>query len=91
MAILGVQPGVRKIGRAAIEAAGRGVELADDEVCFRANLVSIRGDLFEMEDYSAGSIATEEAAPFIDALKEPLSELGAELHPGVGYRNLTPL
>ena len=86
MAVLGVQPGVRRIGRAAIEAAGRGVELGDDDVVFRANLVTIRDGV--MEDYSGGGLAGGEAKPFVEALAPALRELGAELHVGVGYRVL---
>ena len=94
MAVLGLDPREHKVGRAAIEAAGRGVELADDEVCFRANLVTVKGDVFAggvMESYSAGALTDDEARPLVESLARALRELGAELHMGVGYRHLLVL
>src|SRR5215467_2860030 len=41
MAILGYDPAVHHTGRAPIEAAAMGVELAPGEVAFRANLVTV--------------------------------------------------
>jgi 2,3-bisphosphoglycerate-independent phosphoglycerate mutase len=90
MAVLGADPSEFRIGRAALEAAGQGVELADGEVAFRANLVTLRGG--KMEDYSAGAITTEEAKPLVDALDEALAGAlaseGVKLHLGVSYRHL---
>ena len=89
MAVLGVDPAEHRVGRAALEAAGRGVELAGDEVAFRANLVTVRGGV--LEDYSAGAITTEEARPLVDAVARALAPEGAELHCGVSYRHLVVL
>jgi len=86
MAVLGVDPAVHRVGRAALEAAGQGVELADSELAFRANLVTLRDGI--MEDYSAGAITTEEAKPLVEALAVALAPEGARLHLGVSYRHL---
>lgn len=89
MAVLGVDPAASRVGRAALEAAGCGVELADGEIVFRANLVTIRDGV--MEDYSGGAITTAEAKPFVEALAPELEALGGKLHLGVGYRHLLVL
>ncbi|MHC4248083.1 MAG: cofactor-independent phosphoglycerate mutase [Planctomycetota bacterium] len=93
MSILGADPAGTRVGRAALEAAGQGVELGDREVAFRANLVTLRGGA--MEDYSAGAITTEEAKPLVEALAGALAEAlapeGARLHLGVSYRHLLVL
>jgi 2,3-bisphosphoglycerate-independent phosphoglycerate mutase len=86
MAVLGVDPGTHAVGRAALEAAGRGVELADDEIAFRMNLVTIRGGV--MADYSAGGITSEEARPLVQAVASALEGERVKVHLGVGYRHL---
>ena len=89
MAVLGVDPAGTRVGRAALEAAGCGVELGEQDVAFRANLVTVKGAT--MEDYSAGAITTEEAKPFIETLAKALESEGAKLHLGVSYRHLMVL
>lgn len=92
MTVLGLDPRQHPVGRAALEAAGRGVELAPDEIAFRANLVTINWEGFsELEDYSAGAITTEEARPLVESVAEALGEMGAKLHLGVSYRHLLVL
>jgi 2,3-bisphosphoglycerate-independent phosphoglycerate mutase len=90
MSILGYDPAVYYTGRAPIEAAGAGVELADDETAFRCNLVTLReesGQLL-MDDYSAGHITDDEAEVLIQALNENLGRDGLTFYAGVSYRNL---
>ncbi len=90
MSILGYDPAVYYTGRAPIEAAGSGLELADDETAFRCNLVTLReesGQLI-MDDYSAGHITDKEAGELIQALNENLKRDGLAFYSGVAYRNL---
>jgi 2,3-bisphosphoglycerate-independent phosphoglycerate mutase len=87
MAVLGVDPTAHRVGRAAIEAAGRGVTVGRDEVVFRMNLVTIDAD-GRMADYSAGGIDTERAAVLVEAVAEALAPLGARVTLGVAYRHL---
>jgi len=86
MAVLGVDPREHKVGRAALEAAGRCVELAPDEIAFRMNLVTIRDGI--MADYSAGGMATEEARPLVEAVASAVEREHVKIHLGVGYRHL---
>jgi 2,3-bisphosphoglycerate-independent phosphoglycerate mutase len=86
MSLLGYDPQVYYRGRAAIEAVSMGVNIEEDEVIFRCNLVSIRGG--KMQSYSAGHITTEESAKLIDALNESLGSDSIHFYTGVNYRHL---
>jgi 2,3-bisphosphoglycerate-independent phosphoglycerate mutase len=90
LAIMGYDPVRYHTGRAPLEAAALGVDLAPDEVAFRCNLVTLRHEdsrLF-MEDYSAGHITSAEAKELINALEAALGREGRHFFPGVSYRHL---
>jgi 2,3-bisphosphoglycerate-independent phosphoglycerate mutase len=90
LAIMGYDPARYHTGRAPLEAAALGVSLAPDEVAFRCNLVTLRGEAggLYMEDYAAGHITSEEAKELIAALEGALGEKGRHFYPGVSYRHL---
>ena len=93
LAILGYDPAEFHTGRAPIEAAAMGVELAPDEVAFRCNLVTIDTAApapGTMVDFAAGHITSEQARPIIEALDAQLGDGrdGVRFHPGVEYRHL---
>ena len=73
-------------GRAPLEAAAQGIDVAADETVFRCNLVTLADG--KMVDYCSGHIATDEAAPLVESLNERLAEFGVRFHVGVGYRHL---
>jgi 2,3-bisphosphoglycerate-independent phosphoglycerate mutase len=85
MAILGYDPTLHHTGRAPIEAAALGIDLAPDRVAFRCNLVRVDDGV--MTDFAGGHPTSGQAAPVIDALE---SELGGTVsfHPGVQYRHI---
>jgi 2,3-bisphosphoglycerate-independent phosphoglycerate mutase len=89
MSLLGYDPQVYYRGRAAIEAVSMGVNIEEDEVIFRCNLVSVQNG--KMQSYCAGHISNEEAAKLIDALNESLGGEDIRFYPGVGYRHLLKL
>ena len=84
--IMGYDSGRYFTGRGPMEAASRGIDLTEDEVVFRCNLITRRGD--ELLDYSAGHISNEEAWELIGLLSEHLSSENVRLHPGISYRHL---
>jgi 2,3-bisphosphoglycerate-independent phosphoglycerate mutase len=90
LAILGYDPVRYHTGRAPLEAAALGVELAPGEVAFRCNLVTLRHETsgVYMEDYSAGHISSPEAKELIMALEAALGQNGRHFFPGVSYRHL---
>jgi 2,3-bisphosphoglycerate-independent phosphoglycerate mutase len=88
MAILGYDPVEFHTGRAPIEAAAMGVELADDEVAFRCNLVTVDDDT--MVDFAAGHPTDAQSHPIVAALDAALGggRDGVRFYPGVEYRHL---
>ena len=91
MSLLGYDPAQYYTGRAPLEAAAMGIELAPDEFAFRCNLVtldqSVPGET-TMVDFSAGHITNEESHQLIAALEK---ECGCErfhFKPGVSYRHV---
>lgn len=78
-------------GRSPLEAVSMGVNLTDDDVTFRCNLVTLSDDIeFEnktMVDYSAGEISTEEAKGLIEALKPVVDDATKTLFAGISYRH----
>jgi 2,3-bisphosphoglycerate-independent phosphoglycerate mutase len=90
MSIFGYDPAKYYTGRAPIEAAGMGIELGDDDVAFRCNLVNLdmKPDRTIMGDYSGGHITTEEAKILIDRLNATLGGDAIRFFPGVSYRHI---
>src|SRR5262249_26984807 len=88
LAILGYDPAEYHTGRAPIEAAAMGVDLAPGEVAFRCNLVTITDDT--KVDFAAGHISSEQSHVIIAALDDALGNGrdGVRFHPGVEYRHL---
>ncbi|MFN3740500.1 MAG: cofactor-independent phosphoglycerate mutase [Thermodesulfovibrionales bacterium] len=92
LGIMGYDPGKYYTGRAPLEAASIGVNLSEDDVAYRCNLVTLQFNKDRtkaiMEDYSAGHITTEEARELIKDLNESLSDDFISFYPGVSYRHL---
>jgi len=91
LSLLGYEPERYYTGRAPLEAASLGVELAPDEIAFRCNLVHVDrpadGRLI-MVDYSSGHITTNESQQLIAALQAECGNDRLRLYPGVSYRHL---
>jgi len=73
-------------GRGSLEAASIGVDIDDDEVAMRCNLICVSDG--KIRNHSAGHISTEEAAQLIDALQRELGSDRISFHCGVSYRHL---
>ena len=91
LAILGYDPAEYHTGRAPIEAAAMGVDLAPDEVAYRCNLVTVGATARRpMVDFAAGHLTSEQSHPIVAALDAALGNGrdGVRFHPGVEYRHL---
>jgi 2,3-bisphosphoglycerate-independent phosphoglycerate mutase len=91
LSLMGYEPERYYTGRAPLEAASLGVELAPEEIAFRCNLVHVErpGDgRLIMVDYSSGHISTEESRQLITALQAECGNAELALYPGVSYRHL---
>lgn len=90
LSLMGYEPERYYTGRAPLEAASLGVELAADEIAFRCNLVHVErtDNRLRMIDYSSGHITTEESRQLIAALQAECASEMIALYPGVSYRHL---
>ena len=87
LSLFGYNPRAAFRGRAPIEAANQGIQLADHQVAYRCNLVTLEEG--RMKDFTAGHISTEDAAEIIPALNEALGAVfPVHFHTGVSYRHL---
>jgi 2,3-bisphosphoglycerate-independent phosphoglycerate mutase len=90
LSLMGYEPEKYYTGRAPLEAASMGVEVGEDEIAFRCNLVNVRyaNNQVEMIDYSAGHISTEEADALIKAVQDACGTDRLTFYPGISYRHL---
>lgn len=91
MSVLGFSPRKYYSGRSPLEAVSMGVELAEDDIAIRCNLVTLSGasELKDniMVDYSCGEIDTVESRQIIESLKRELDSEKCTLYPGISYRH----
>ncbi len=86
LSLLGYNPSKFYSGRAPLEAASLGITLAEDDLAFRCNLVTIAEG--KLVDYSAGHIPSRESTILIKILEEKLGGKGIKFYPGVSYRHI---
>jgi 2,3-bisphosphoglycerate-independent phosphoglycerate mutase len=86
LSLLGYDPLTHYTGRAPLEAAAQGIDLAPGDWAVRCNLVTIEDQV--MCDFTAGHISTEEAAALLASLQEKVGSDKLRFLPGVSYRNL---
>ncbi len=84
--IFGYDPGTYYTGRGPLEAANLGIELVEEDVVFRCNLVTASTD--SLTDYSAGHISSREAAMLIKSIDQQLGTERFKFYAGVSYRHL---
>ena len=84
--ILGYDQRVVYEGRGPLEAASIGVDLAEDDLALRCNLISIDGEV--LKSHSCGRLETEEGDVLIKFLEEKLGSKRVHFYTGVQYRHL---
>lgn len=91
LGVLGYDSAIYYSGRSPLEAVSIGVEFTPEDVTYRTNLVTLKGEgdysSMIMEDYSAGEITTEEARELILAVENALGKDGLHFFPGISYRH----
>src|SRR3954467_3651855 len=80
MSILGYDPARHHTGRAPIEAAALGIDLATDGVAYRCSLVRVDDGI--MVDFAGGHPSSEDAVGVVAALRSELGGGGIAFHPG---------
>lgn len=91
LSVLGYDPRDCYTGRSPLEAANIGIDLADDDVAFRCNLVTLSDDedyaQKTMVDYCAGDIHTTEADEIICAVQQAFGGGEFDFYTGTAYRH----
>lgn len=93
LSVLGYDPRIYYTGRSPLEALSIGVDMAEDDVSFRCNLVTLseeeeRYEDRHMLDHSSDEISTEDAAILLADLKKDLEREGYTFYAGTSYRHL---
>lgn len=93
LSVMGYNPAIYYAGRSPLEAVSMGVDLADDEVCFRCNLVTLSEEESPyarkvMIDHSADEIPTAEAAELMKDLSAKFAKEWLRFHTGRSYRHV---
>lgn len=91
LSLLGYKPQEFYTGRAPLEAASMGIDLAPGETAYRCNLVCLDRtgpDNLTMVDFSAGHIPTAESRILITELQDQLGSDACHFYPGISYRHL---
>ena len=92
LSVMGYNPREYYTGRSPLEAVSMGVPLADTDVTFRCNLVTLSDDApyasKTMIDYSSDEISSEEAAELIKTIQQHLGTDEFRFYPGRSYRHL---
>ena len=91
LCLFGYDPDQYFTGRAPLEAAAQGIQLAPDDFAIRCNIVTIQNQI--MVDFTADHISTEESTELLKSAQDELlgkHEIDSRLEfvPGVSYRNL---
>lgn len=92
MSVLGFDPHRFYTGRSPLEAASIGIDMKDNDVSLRTNLVTLsdKGEPFAdkvIEDYCADDISTEEARQLIEAVQAAFGGGEYDFYTGVSYRH----
>ena len=93
LAVMGYDPKKYYTGRSPLEALSIGVDMADSDISFRCNLVTLseEGDAYEERtilDHGSDEISTQEAEVLLSAVKERLVKEGYQFYTGTSYRHL---
>ena len=91
LSVMGFDPLVCYTGRSPLEAASIGIDMADDDVAIRCNLVTLSDEADyadkTMVDYCADDISTAEADEIVKSLQAQLGGGEFDFYTGVSYRH----
>lgn len=91
LTVLGYDAKTCYSGRSPLEAANLGIDLTENQIALRCNLVTLsKAEEFEdriMLDYCGDDISTQEAKVLIEALEEEFGNNNRHFYSGVQYRH----
>jgi 2,3-bisphosphoglycerate-independent phosphoglycerate mutase len=87
LAVMGYNPREVLQGRGVLEAASMGVDIRDDEIGMRCNLICLYED-GRIKNHSAGHISSAESDEILKTLQQEIGRPGLNFYTGVSYRHL---
>lgn len=93
LAVLGYNPRQYYTGRSPLEALSIGVDMKEDDIALRTNLITLSEEEEAYEDkkildHSSDEISTEDAAVLLDAVRKELEDDVYHFYAGTSYRHL---
>ena len=92
LAVLGYDPTCNYSGRSPLEALSVGVQMNEDDVIFRCNVVTLTEEepyaQKTIMDHSSGEISTEDADVLMDTIRENLQSDEFQFYTGTSYRHI---
>lgn len=91
LSVMGYDPRIYYSGRSPLEAISMGINMKDNDISFRCNVVTLSEDEPYEEkviyDHSADEITSEEAAELIKVIQNHFGNDYLKFYPGVSYRH----
>ena len=92
LSVLGYDPAANYSGRSPLEALSVGVQMDEDDVIFRSNIVTLtENEPYAQKtilDHSSGEIATADADVLMDAIREKFDSDTVRFYTGTSYRHI---
>lgn len=92
LSVLGYDPAANYSGRSPLEALSVGVQMDEDEVIFRSNIVTLtESEPYAQKtilDHSSGEISTEDADVLMDAIRAKFNSDTFRFYTGTSYRHI---
>lgn len=92
LSVLGYDPTANYSGRSPLEALSVGVQMDDDDVIFRSNIVTLtENEPYEQKtilDHSSGEISTADADVLMDAIRAEFNSDVFRFYTGTSYRHI---
>ena len=92
LSVMGYNPLTDFTGRSPLEALSVGVEMEEDDVIFRCNIVTLSEEEPYPEkiilDHSSGEISTADADILMDAIREAFNDETIQFYTGTSYRHI---
>ena len=92
LGVMGYDPAIYYSGRSPLEALSVGVPMADTDVVYRTNIVTLsEAEPYKEKtilDHSSGEISTEDADVLMDAIRSVFSTSDMHFYTGTSYRHI---
>lgn len=92
LSVLGYDPAANYSGRSPLEALSVGVQMDEDDVIFRSNIVTLtESEPYAQKtilDHSSGEISTEDADVLMDAIRAKFNNDTFQFYTGTSYRHI---